>query len=263
MVRLIRQRTIAVISAQNRGKIRNIGFSIIAYTTRLVFTWQCPAFRADKKRGTSGGECYGTYSSSIPSDNKGAVYVNSCIHSDTVLAEYTYDEVDTPTVWYNYVLATAGTITETSSTATAINTNTTTESICPKGWTLPAIKQIDNLTGGVGSGGSTVYVPVFNPMLGGAYSNGTRNSSINEYGAWWSSDSYTADRRWIVYYDSSYKLLSNRGNRITSLYIRCVSEEKDVSDLTYMQDMAPSVAANLGGILSMRKICYLNPLAVY
>ena len=29
------------------------------------------------------------------------------------------------------------------------------------------------------------------------------------------------------------------------IYIRCVSEEKDVSDLTYMQDMTPSVAANI------------------
>ncbi len=55
--RLRVQRTIEVIPAQNRGKIRNIGFSIIAYTTRLVFTWQSPAFRADGLGSCSGIVC--------------------------------------------------------------------------------------------------------------------------------------------------------------------------------------------------------------
>ncbi len=40
-------------------------------------------------------------------------------------------------------------------------------------------------------------------------------------------------------------MYSNVYSRSSGIYIRCVSEEKDVSDLTYMQDMTPSVAANI------------------
>ncbi|MBR3252724.1 hypothetical protein IKF84_01485, partial [Candidatus Saccharibacteria bacterium] len=100
----------------------------------MVITWQCPAFGADGKRGTSGGECYGTYSSSTQTGS-GAGYTNACIHSGS--NDYTSGN----TVWYNYGTATAGTIVDTSSTSNANNTNVSTESVCPKGWTLPTIAQ--------------------------------------------------------------------------------------------------------------------------
>ncbi|MBQ3293207.1 hypothetical protein IJG93_02830, partial [Candidatus Saccharibacteria bacterium] len=49
--------------------------------------------------------------------------------------------------------------------------------------------------------------------------------------------------RYYLYYNGS-SLYTDNGRRYSGRYVRCVSEEKDVSDLTYMQDMTPSVATN-------------------
>ena len=81
---------------------------------------------------TSGKECWGSYSSASDT-GWGPAYENSCIHSGTIISSG-----DLPTNWYNYTLATAGTIIDknTASSSPATNTTKTTESICPKGWTL-------------------------------------------------------------------------------------------------------------------------------
>ncbi|MBQ3292805.1 hypothetical protein IJG93_00645, partial [Candidatus Saccharibacteria bacterium] len=81
------------------------------------------------------------------------------------------------TSWYNYTLASAGTITGTN------NTTTATQSICPKGWALPAKTQIDSLSGG---SSSTTYVGSFSPVLGGKYHKG-KLSSESKRGFWWGS----------------------------------------------------------------------------
>ncbi|MBQ3292962.1 hypothetical protein IJG93_01465, partial [Candidatus Saccharibacteria bacterium] len=190
-------------------------------------------------KGTSGGECYGTYSGGTGS---GAGYVNSCIHSGS--NDYTSGN----TVWYNYATATAGTVKNSSTSDTTGNIITATESVCPKGWTLPSRKQIDSIgsiNGETGSGsGSSIYVPNFTPVIGGIYNNGVL--AYESYGFWWGSTAFNTAARYYLAYDSSTSTLqTNRaGERHYGFYIRCVSEEKDVSDLTYMQDMTPSVAAN-------------------
>ncbi len=172
-------------------------------------------------KGTSGGECYGAYSSSTQTGS-GTGYVNSCIHSGS--NEYT----DGNTVWYNYGTATAGTIVDTSSTSNANNTNIVTESICPKNWSLPTKKQADNNTD----------IATFSPTLGGFYANGSP-SNKDTYGSWWSSTVYNGAMRYKFLYNGS-SLNADDGSRRTGNYIRCVSEEKDVSDLTYMQTKTPS-----------------------
>ena len=150
--------------------------------------------------------------------------MNSCIHSGLNTG------TSGPTVWYNYVAATAGTIADTSSTTNASNTITATESICPKGWTLPNKKQTDN----------NRNTSSFLPVLGGIYLNGNLTDESGS-GRWWSSEAYSAVfRYYLLYEDSSFT--TDKGIRFYGFYIRCVSEEKDVSDLTYMQDMTPSVA---------------------
>ncbi|MBQ3292939.1 hypothetical protein IJG93_01345 [Candidatus Saccharibacteria bacterium] len=180
-------------------------------------------------KGTSGGECYGTYSSGTGS---GAGYVNACIHSGS----NTYSGGNT--VWYNYVVASAGTIKNSSSSDTTGTTVIATESVCPKGWTLPTTEQIDAIGGT--SPGSTTYVGSFSPVLGGYYGSGTPHNE-STYGYWWGSTASNGAVRYHLYYDGS-SLYTNGGRRSSGIYIRCVSEEKDVSDLTYMQDMTPSVA---------------------
>ena len=104
---------------------------------------------------------------------------------------------------------------------------------------MPANKQIDTI-GGV-SPGSSVYVPSFSPVMGGYYGNSTLHSeSIRGY--WWGSTAFNGALRYRLNYYDSNLYISNAGHRYTGLYIRCVSEEKDVSDLTYMQDMTAKVA---------------------
>ena len=112
------------------------------------------------------------------------------------------------------------------------NTNTTTESVCPKGWTLPTTKQIDNNR-------STAE---FSPVLGGDYGNGALYNKDTS-GYWWGSTTYNSARRYHLFYNSS-SLSTGNGLRRNGRYIRCVSEEKTVTDLTYLQDMTGGIADN-------------------
>ena len=125
-------------------------------------------------------------------------------------------------MWYNYVVASAGTITGVDNTITA------TESICPKGWTLPNRRQIN----------ADFDIANFTPALGGIYNNGSLDNKDTN-GTWWSSTALNGAARRYIRYDGS-KLYTTLYGRYIGTYIRCVSEEKDVSDLTYMQDMTLS-----------------------
>ncbi|MBQ6410200.1 hypothetical protein IJI18_03030 [Candidatus Saccharibacteria bacterium] len=120
------------------------------------------------------------------------------------------------------------------------NLNTTTESICPKGWTLPTAKQI----GTIGpSGGSSTYVTGFNPVLGGFYHSGTLYDE-DAHGFWWGSTAQnTGARRDSLYYNGSNLYIGGYFRR-SGYYIRCVSEEKTVTDLTYLQDMTGGIVDN-------------------
>ena len=156
-------------------------------------------------------ECYGTTSGS------GDGFLNSCIHSDS------NDYSSGPTVWYNYVITSAGSITGTN------NTNTATESVCPSGWSLPNTKQID----------ANRDISGFSPVQGGFYNDGA-NSQI-ERGYWWGSES-PDNGQWryaLRYSEGNLATTSEYYRRYYGYYIRCVSEEKAITSLTYMQDMTP------------------------
>ena len=144
------------------------------------------------------------------------------------------------------MVASAGTIKNSSSSDTTGTTVIATESVCPKGWTLPAKTQIDSLSGG---SSSTAYVGSFSPVLGGHYINGTLHDESTR-GFWWGSTAYDGALRYLLGYNGSSLYTSNYGYRYRGFYVRCVSEEKDVSDLTYMQDMRPSILS-----------CYCNTRA--
>ena len=107
--------------------------------------------------------------------------------------------------------------------------NTATESVCPKGWTLPTIKQLDN----------NRDTTNFSPILGGDYGNGTLYDEAT-YGVWWGSEAYGGARRYYLRYDGS-SLHTSNSTRRNGFYIRCVSEEKTVTDLTYLQDMTGEI----------------------
>ncbi|MBQ3440919.1 hypothetical protein IJG27_01235 [Candidatus Saccharibacteria bacterium] len=155
--------------------------------------------------GTNGKECYGTWNGTSQK-GWGPGYGNNCIHSGTIAISG-----DLPTNWYNYTLASAGTIVDKNTTSGNPATNTTkaTESICPKGWTLPAKAQID----------SQRDVANFSPVLGGYYNDGTLEAEATR-GIWWGSEAYNGAKRYILGYNGS--LYTTNYSRRSGLYVRCV-----------------------------------------
>ncbi|MBQ3292804.1 hypothetical protein IJG93_00640, partial [Candidatus Saccharibacteria bacterium] len=147
--------------------------------------------------GTSGKQCYGTYDSTSGTGS-GSGYTTPCIHSGTIA------NIDTNTVWYNYALASAGTITGTN------NTTTATQSICPKGWTLPSQTQID----------SQRDATSFSPVLGGYYINGGLNDEFTR-GYWWGSTAYNGATRYLLGYNGS-SLYTDGSRRYRGNYVRCI-----------------------------------------
>ncbi|MBR3252555.1 hypothetical protein IKF84_00560, partial [Candidatus Saccharibacteria bacterium] len=138
----------------------------------------------------------------------GSGYTTPCIHSGTIA------NIDTNTVWYNYALASAGTITGTN------NTTTATQSICPKGWTLPSKDQINSLSGGEYPGTIT-YVSSFSPVLGGRYGYGTLYDE-STHGHWWGSTAYDGARRYYLNYNGSNLHTNGYGRRFGGIYVRCI-----------------------------------------
>ncbi|MBQ3441102.1 hypothetical protein IJG27_02190 [Candidatus Saccharibacteria bacterium] len=161
--------------------------------------------------GPSGKECYGTYNSTSQT-GWGPAYENACIHSGTIVASG-----DLPTNWYNYTLASAGTIIDRNTTSSnpATNMDPATESICPKGWVLPSYTQIRT----IGSN-TDIYIPSFKPVLGGSYSNGTLGNEATR-GNWWSSGVYSGEQRYSLNYDST-RLYTSGSRRRAGFYVRCV-----------------------------------------
>ena len=129
-------------------------------------------------------------------------------------------------------MASAGTIIDenTDSEHPATNTAPATESICPKGWTLPNGTQID----------SNRNITSFSPVLGGAYGNGGLNNEDTR-GYWWGSTVYNGAVRYSLYYNGSSLHTGSQygGRRRNGFYVRCVVKKntKTLSNLTYMQDM--------------------------
>ena len=151
----------------------------------------------------------------------GPGYQYDCIHSGS--NEYSGGN----TTWYNYVLATAGTIYDENATESnpAINTTKATESICPKGWTLPTRTQIQTI-----GNGTATYIPSFSSVLGGSYYKGALHFK-DIYGFWWGSESATGDRfawrnslRYIsnISATNPYTMSTNIFTRDRGQYIRCI-----------------------------------------
>ena len=158
------------------------------------------------KNTAGSNQCYGVYNTTSRI-GYGPGFQNGCIHSGTIKALG-----DLPTTWYNYSLATAGTIVDKNTTQQdpAINTNEATESICPKGWTLPNRTQI----------GGQRNTNNFSPVLGGYYDNGTLTGE-GTHGNWWSSTAYNGATRYYLGYNGS-GLYSGNYRRRDGYYIRCV-----------------------------------------
>ena len=165
------------------------------------------------------GECYAEHKDSDQT-SWGPAYQYACIHSGLIAAQ----GGELATNWYNYVLASAGTIIDENTTSSnpANNMTKATESVCPKGWTLPDNAQIRSISGSTG-GGSATYVPDYSPVPGGHYYNASLNSP--ETGRSWGSETVLSAgaRRYLMYYDGA-KLHFSSFYRRGGIYIRCVQK---------------------------------------
>ena len=91
-----------------------------------------------------------------------------------------------------------------------------TESVCPRGWTLPNQTQILSI------GNSTVtYIANFNPAAGGFYNNSTLSNEAT-HGFWWGSEAYNGTTRYSLFYNGDVLYTTNSRYRYAGLYIRCV-----------------------------------------
>ena len=129
------------------------------------------------------------------------------------------DSGDLSTTWYNYTLASAGSIIDenTTESSPATNMDTATESLCPNGWTIPNTAQILSI-----GNNSATYIPDYLPVLGGDYYNGALASEFTR-GGWWGSEGYSGIGRYTLFYNGS--TIYRGGNpRRDGLYIRCVQK---------------------------------------
>ena len=146
------------------------------------------------------GESYNVCAQDLASGNGNTMYISRC-HSGS------------DTVWYNYVAASAGTITGQKNT-----TNDATEDICPAGWRLPSVSEYSKITS---------YVSLFSPVYGGLYVSGEPDYTYCGY--WWTS---TAANPYTDIY-GRYRLRYVSGRLETSegyyslhhgLYVRCTKK---------------------------------------
>ncbi|MBQ3440851.1 hypothetical protein IJG27_00870 [Candidatus Saccharibacteria bacterium] len=116
-------------------------------------------------------------------------------------------------------MASAGTIIDENTTQSnpVTNVDTATESVCPKGWTLPDNVQIQSMGDRVNT-----YVSSFKPTIGGRYAGGTLKDDTT-HGCWWGSEAKNGAIRYdLAYNDSGPYLYAGSHGRYAGLYIRCV-----------------------------------------
>ena len=102
----------------------------------------------------------------------------------------------------------------------------------------------------------------FSPVLGGYYNNGILNNEAAN-GVWWSDEVYSGAIRYYLAYNNASLYTGHSNVRSSGRYIRCVSEEKTVTDLTYLQDMTGEIANNtLDGTTANSLPTILSPTAL-
>jgi len=170
---------------------------------------------------------------------------------------YTYDAnayycTDAYGCYYNWYTATAG------SGASATTSGNVGYSICPKGWTLPTGSsggQLETLVAAYNNNAATVLVspttltenstgqkPGF--LLGGGYNyNGVANVGVRGY--YWTRTSNSGQYSYSLSLSSSTVYPSNyTHDKYLGLSVRCLLNTQTISDITYMQDVTPTIAAN-------------------
>ena len=106
--------------------------------------------------------------------------------------------------YYNYCAASAGSVCE-ETKMDAI------QSICPKGWRLPTLNEMNGITS---------YVSAFSPVLSGYYNYGTP-SGTGSRGYWWSATAYDSSFQYNLRYGSG-SLYTSYDDKRLGISVRCI-----------------------------------------
>src|SRR5699024_7162223 len=87
-----------------------------------------------------------------------------------------------------------------AATAGYTGTSQSTQSICPKGWTLPSQSQFQQLINSGLSGSNSMNAPYY--LLRGGYLNTSSLILAGSYGSYWSSSSSSSSTTYNLYLDS-------------------------------------------------------------
>ena len=131
-----------------------------------------------------------------PLDGSGASYTvpQTTISSNTSYGGY-----------YNYCAASAGTVCSSSLAQDA------TQDICPKGWRLPTINEMNGITS---------YVSAFSPVGSGYYRSGSLYAT-GSVGYWWSATANSGTRQYYLGYGSG-SLNTDSDGKTIGFSVRCI-----------------------------------------
>ena len=145
--------------------------------------------------------------------------------------------------YYNLFTATAGS----GAYAMPASNQDTIQSICPKGWRLP--------TGGdtTSIGKSELqqlydayenfndFVVATSAILSGHWESSSA-SFVGSYGIWWSSTAINEYSVYVLLLSNSGAVASD-GNKRGGNFVRCIAENQDLTTISTMQQMTPSICA--------------------
>ena len=107
--------------------------------------------------------------------------------------------------YYNYCAASAGTVCSDSSTQNA------SQDICPKGWRLPTLEEMDSITR---------YSSAFSPVYSGYYGNGSLENT-GSISNWWSATADSSSNQYRLRYYSGI-LYTSASYKNVGYSVRCV-----------------------------------------
>ena len=108
--------------------------------------------------------------------------------------------------YYNYCAASAGTVCNDTTKQDA------TQDICPKGWRLPKLSEMEGITSSVSA---------FSPVYSGYYLSGSLLYT-GSYGYWWSATASNSNYQYYLSYRSGNLYTNDYGFKNYGYSVRCV-----------------------------------------
>ena len=114
--------------------------------------------------------------------------------------------------YYNYCAASAGTVCNDTTEQDA------TQDICPKGWELPTLDQLNGITN---------QRSAFSPVYSGIYNYGSL-VTVGSYGYWWSATAYVSNLRYSLHYNRG-SLDTSYDSKDSGFSVRCIRNDSGTS----------------------------------